>query len=416
MKKSLQRLRDSQTFIGHYLRSMSDSETPESFDLWCALWVMSSLIGRHVYVARPRAPVFLNWYVILVADSGTARKSSAIRAATELVRSLISDNVDMIEGKTTPEKLEATLARQTALHSKAEAVISISELVTFMGRDRYSMAMPGLLTDLYDSPEQRRSPGSLSGGSTTLLQVYVTLIGASTPNWLAQSINPNVVAGGFTSRCIFVYASEPKRKIAWPDGRGINLSECRQYLTRLRERWTGLGGITLSATALQTFTKWYNKRVPSDDEYRSTFESREDAHVLRLAACLCINDNTFEIQTEHVQLATEIINDAKNSGKEIFTLKTNDNSRLEIGIEHLRSVLITAGMDGISGKDLSIRMARFLNGAELRLTLRTMFELALVQQFELPRDGPGRPKTIWRATKAIMAKDAFNSVKERIEQ
>lgn len=414
MKKLLQQLRQSETFIGAYLRSNEDTETPELYDFWCAVWVIGNIIGRSTYVNRPRAPVYLNWYIILVAESGVTRKSTAVRSATELVRVHKPDYADIIEGKTTPEKLEITLGLQTLSQHTAHGIISISELVTFMGRERYSMGMPGLLTDLYDCPTVRKAAGSITGGAIEMRDVFVTLLTASTPSWLQTSINPNVIAGGFTSRCIFVVSDNPKRRVAWPtihDGAGDEISA---HIERIRERINGYPTIELSDSALQDFTKWYNKRGLHEDTYRASFESREDAHVLKLAACLCINEGSFRIESHHIKAATEVIDHAKLSGYELFGIHKQETDRLERGIDHLRAILVSSGMAGISMADLSVRMARHLRGHELRTALNAMHELALVQRFELRNTGAGRPKTVWRAAPAITALDAPDIIKQRM--
>lgn len=416
IKKLLQNLRSGDTFIGTYLRSNEQSETPEIYDFWCAVWSIGNIIGRRTHVNRPRAPVFLNWYVVLVAESGITRKSTAVRTATELVRSNKPHYADIIEGKTTPEKLEITLGLQTLSQSQAHGIISISELVTFMGRDRATMAMPGLLTDLYDSPLQRNAGGTVSGGGITMRNVFVSLLTASTPAWLQTSINPDVIAGGFTSRCIFVVSDRPKGRIAWPTITEGGVDELKAHIIRMQERLLAYPTIELSASALQTFTRWYNNRQLHDDLYRTSFESREDAHVLRLAACLSINDGTFVIESEHIKIATEVISDAKLSGYQLFSEHRQEHDRLERGIDHLRAVLVSSGMAGISMADLSLRMARYLRGQELRTTLRIMHELALVSRFELRSNGAGRPKTVWRAAPAITAESATEIIKQRMNE
>ena len=414
MRKLLEQLRQSETFIGAYLRSNEDTETPELYDFWCAVWAIGNIIGRRTYVNRPRAPVYLNWYIVLVADSGITRKSTAVRSATELVRMHKPDYADIIEGKTTPEKLEITLGLQTLSQRQAHGIISISELVTFMGRERYSMGMPGLLTDLYDCAILRTAAGTITGGAIEMRNVYVSLLTASTPSWLQTSINPNVIAGGFTSRCIFVVSDKPKRRVAWPTVREGVTNEIDNHIERMLERAQAFPTIELSVTALQDFTKWYNRRALHEDVYRASFESREDAHVLKLAACLCINEGSFRIESHHIKAATEVIDYAKLSGYELFAKQRQETDRLERGIDHLRAVLVSSGVAGISMADLSLRMARYLSGSELRTTLKAMHELALVQRFELKSAGAGRPKTVWRAAPAITAQDAPDIIKQRM--
>lgn len=413
--KLLKQLKASDTFIGAYMRHQDATETAELYDFWCALWIIGNIIGRNTYVARPRAPVFLNWYIFLVAESGVTRKSSAVREALSWLRPYVPNGVDVIEAKTTPEKLEQTLALQTLHHGTARAIVSVSEAVTLFGKERYNMGMPGLLTDLYDCAAKRQSLGTLAYGALTMQEVFVSLLTASTPSWLASAINPTVIEGGFTSRCIFAVSEKSKRRVAWPSEK-VESSQVADQLAKLHGRRNLIREITLTDEALAAFTKWYNTRRLHDDLYRTSFESREDAHVLRVAACLTLNEGYHTVPQSHIQIAIEVIEDAKERGYGLFALTQSSDNRLVAGVEALRTTLIAAGNAGINGTDLSIRMARHFKRLELQTALRIMHELALVQRFQLRSDGAGRPKTIWRATKAIVAEDALNSVKERLER
>ena len=67
------------TFIGKYMSYMSGLETPSSYDFWTAVWLTSLALGRGLVVSRPRIPVHMNWYIILCAEGGLTRKSTACR-------------------------------------------------------------------------------------------------------------------------------------------------------------------------------------------------------------------------------------------------------------------------------------------------------------------------------------------------
>lgn len=77
------------SFISNYLAYTADNETPLYYDFWCAIWCLSSSVGRSTVVARPRAPVFLNHYIVLIAESATTRKSTAVRLAEKLLSSVM---------------------------------------------------------------------------------------------------------------------------------------------------------------------------------------------------------------------------------------------------------------------------------------------------------------------------------------
>jgi hypothetical protein len=411
------------TFIGRYLAYMSVQETPTAYDFWCALWLMSIAVGRECVVARPRAPVYLNIYTMLVAESGVTRKSTSVRMATHVARLFMEkhDNeYELVQTKTSPEQLEWRLHNLSNQYGTAKLAISISELVTFLGREKYNLAMPGLLTDLYDAPHYRVGGGTISRGQSILRKVFVSFLSATTPSWLTRAINPDVIEGGFTSRVLFIHEEQRKRKIAWPDadtaGQEEKTNTICDGLAAIRAHVTerGITEINISDTALKRFTAWYRTRAESRDPFRASFESREDGHVLRVAAFLAINDGAWLIQANHVSHAIAVIAQVKEDGAKIFA-GAGATSKIVLGIDKLRDVLIETGLDGATQSVLTTRVRAYMDAAKLRTTLDILHELGMVQKFETLHAKIGRPKTIWRATNTLIAPGAVSAIMDKME-
>jgi len=410
------------TFIGKYMEYMSGLETPSAYDFWSAVWLTSLALGRGTVVLRPRIPVHMNWYLILCAESGLTRKSTAVDKATRVARVYLEDHEDviLIEDKTTPETLEATLHVATREQGSAQTAISISELVRFLGRERYNMSMPGLLTDLYDCPDQRRSPGTLSRGPSVIRNVYVSFISASTPSWLSKSVNPNVVEGGFTSRVIFIHAEQRKRQVAWPSERGseettpASLASMMEHMTTEAQHAVKFqGGIALTDSALSWFKRWYNTRSEHRDPYRSTFEAREDEHVLRLGGVFAANDGGWMVEKRYLQAAVRIIEEAKTRASRIFEGVMRSDT-LIYGIDRMRDVLLQAGTDPMTQTQLYNKMRRQFDRASFNMTLSILHELKMVQKFETAANPKGGPRTaLWRGTTLLAQQGAMELVLER---
>ena len=381
------------SFIGQYMQYMSVVETAESYDFWCALWALGTGVGRGVYVDRPNSPVYCNWYIILAAESGTTRKSTAIHSITRLVA---GGEQMLLTGKTSPESLELLLHERTLQSGTASVAFAISELVTVLGREGYLHSMPGLLTDLYDCPEFRRSPGTLKSGEIIQKNVYVTFISASTPAWLVTAINPAVIEGGFTSRVIFVVDDARKRAIAWPEPREEDddrtLTRCfNETVTRAKD----IGPITISTGGLKKFSRWYNSRTTHSDPFQSSFEAREDDHVLRAAACLAINDGVLEIQSGHIGTASKLITLAKSGANALFGGDFSQKARLAGAVGRVREILIESGANGIIHSDLQRRVVRHVDARELRLLVDVLHECGMIQIFKMKRG------QMYRATRSI---------------
>ena len=397
------------SFIGQYMEYMSYVETAEVYDFWCAVWAIGEKCGRDVFVDRPRAPVYLNWYIILAAQSGTTRKSTAVGAISELVRT--DDNYIRVHSKAIPERLVHNLASQSNSEGHARCTIAVPELVTLLGKEGYLVNMPGLLTALYDCPALTDGD-EIDGIKRPLRNVYVTLLSASTPSWLITAITPAVIEGGFTSRVIFVCSERRKRAIAWPSDDAIGMDGTKDLLVQAVEGACDVGKITLNKNAFEHYTKWYRTRHAHKDTYRSSFEAREDDHVLRLAACLSINDGSYRINQRHISTACKVISDVKQGAFELFggdggaTL----NSRLAEGIDKTRRELVKAGLDGVAHNKLYKAVRHKIDSKEFNLLMKIMQEAGMVQLFEIK----GTRGKIYRATTALEAVGVTSTILKHI--
>jgi len=405
------------TFIGAYLAHMSEQETPTEYDFWCAIWLLSCAVSRDVIVDRPRAPVYLNLYLLLVANSGITRKSAAVGVARSIAAELFADDplIELIEGKTIPEKLEKLLHDRSRATNTARVAIAVSELASFLGTERYNATMPVLLTDLYDCPASKRGGGTISRGATQLTNVFVNFISASTPTWLFQAVNPTTIAGGFTSRCIFVVAERPKQLIAWSASGASNIAPLICSLRDIRTQGRNYRTITVNAAGLTAFRQWYAKRKHHVDAFNSSFESREDAHVLRLAAFLCINDGTWVIQQSHISTAIKVVGAIKEDAAHLFNNDVN-NGRWVTGFDKIRSTLIASGLDPVPRSKLFLKVRGSLDNAEFTALLDVLYEIEAIQRFDAPKSGAGRPADLIRGTKVLTSKGVVERVVSAIDR
>lgn len=399
------------TFLGDYLSYMSNSETPHAYDFWTGCWLLSTAVGRTIHVNRPRAPVYLNLFCILVAESGITRKSTAVREATTYARGLCSSGSPLlITSKVTPEKLDELMVQQTKAQQDAAVSIAVSELVTFMGKEKYVEAMPTKLTDLYDCPEVISGGGTLARGSYEIRNVFCSFLSASTPSWLLRAVNPDVIEGGFTSRVVFIVSEKPKGLIPWPEDKSGELGDkLRDHLERIRSKSASVERIEISPGGFKLFSKWYRGRYIYNDAFRSSFQSREDAHILRLAAFLCINDDTWVIQASHVTTAIRIIEEVREDGASIFE-GVGAGSAQVILVDRIRDKLLAGGLDGVAQTELTKGLANMAKADNVKAVLAVMHELGMVQRFEAVMAQRGRPTTVWRGTQALAQGRALETI------
>jgi hypothetical protein len=311
----------------------------------------------------------MNWYVMLCANSGITRKSTSVRIARDTVSNVLGVEA-LVEGRSTPEHLFDRLV------DRPHMAIAVSELVTFLGRESYVIELPAFLTDLYDCPKQR-SGGTVTRGQRMIENAYVTFISASTPSWLISAVNPTVVEGGFTSRCLFIYDEKPKQRVAWPVDMHT-MARVGDLLQHTVARAQEVQTIELLPAAMRRFQTWYKSRdLVTDLPFLASFLSREDGHVLRMAACLAINDDTLAIDVRHIVAAIKIIAHAKAGALQIFSAR-GTTVRLAQGIEKISRLLIEAGGLGIAHTPLYAGVRNYMSATDFKIALEYMIELGMV--------------------------------------
>jgi len=156
-----------------------------------------------------------------------------------------------------------------------------------------------------------------------------------------------------------------------------------------------VGRIEVGSSAIESFKQWYNARAHHQDAYRASFEAREDAHILRFAALLAINDDNWLVDVHHIKHAIKIVSRIKSDGQRLFSGTVVDRNDIRL-VEKVRAELLAASVSGLSQSDILRAMRPKYRSEQVRSVLTVMHELDLVQRFTV--ESTGRPKTIWRAT------------------
>lgn len=402
--------------MGRYLTYMQSQETAYSFDFWSGLFCVSTACARNVWVDRPRAPVYLNMFTILVGESGRPRKSASITFAQRIIRQLTgpSQSVGHIDAKVTPEKLDELLHDRTLEHGSAQLCITVPELAVFLGTERYIAAMPILLTDLYDCPTARDGGGTIQRGKVVQRNVWLSFLSASTPIWLLKTVNPNVIEGGFTSRCFFIVANEPKHAIPWPDdGDPTLLADILDDIKIIQAEAKKHGPIQINDYAMRAFTDWYVARPRSFDPFKQSFQAREDAHVLRVAALLSINDGTWLVRRSHIKVAIRLVAGVRDRSNDIFE-GAEVQSKYAIAFDRIRGLLVSTGLDPMPRSRLMLALRSILTREEFITLLEVMHEIGAIQRFAIKAEARGRPTEYVRGTNMILQRNLAEKVLEKL--
>ena len=298
-------------FIDLYLDYTKGQESPRDFHFWTAVSLLSGAVGRKIWLSRGHDRLYPNHYVILVAGSAMSRKSSAINIGVGLLRRATQNKIDsglthgistILSGKMTPEALCRAISSrglEGMLETDAKPVVAdntsrpcylfSSELGVFLSKAAQSNGLVDLLIDWYDCPDVFEYITKTSG-SDYVYEVFISLLSATTPDWIAQNVTSSVFNQGFVGRVIFVHSERSDIRIAHPVVDSV-LEKLRDRLvTHIEHRMGMAGEMELTRDAWDYFEAWYNKReeLPGLDNVQSGFFGREHTHVLKLAMTFSI--------------------------------------------------------------------------------------------------------------------------------
>ena len=418
----------TQGFIKHYMEYMDGQETPYSFDFWCAIWLVSSVLRRRCYINRPGSPVWPNSYVLLVAPPAVARKGVAISKATELMQWYLATTQSpsmLYGGSLTPSMLTTEMAVLSEQHGCSSVLLALPELSRSFARNAAKSTI-SFLTDLFDTKELETG-GTKRDGTYTIKKASINLLAASTPDWLGGFGDKDAIAGGFASRCIYVNEDKPKRRVKWGEQASQQsvdvarhaLLSIEQRLTLLEQHHQGSEvPIQVTKGAVDYYEDWRDRQEAEQVlENNGSVHARTSRHVLTVACVFACSDLSFEIQQNHIIAAIkaiECVAPKQEVAKESSSQRSSGEQPSQINptaedkeayrsriFSKLVEILREAGKIGIRQTEVTIKMRYSCEGDVVRTMLRMLSDYRCAQMFKLSGEKIGRPPIVWRATYLI---------------
>lgn len=214
-------------WLYEYLSAVTPlTDAPVEFHLASGLCAIAAALGNRIRVESWGQNVFPHLWAVLVAPSSFWRKSTSINTAESLLREAVPDNV--LPSEFSREAMLENLAKQPA---GMFAVKEFGGFLSMLGRD-YMAGSKENLTELYDGPDL--FVRALKKSTFEIRRPAVTILGATTLDWLESRITEGDLRGGFLARFLFVTARDKA------SGKGITAG--MDYVARMRLR-DGLAAI-----------------------------------------------------------------------------------------------------------------------------------------------------------------------------
>lgn len=369
-------------WITAYGEFTEDTESPASFHVWTALWVLAGALRRKVWLEAGHFNIYPNLYVLLVAPPGKARKTAAISIGTKFLEAL---KVPLVADSTTREALIRQGSASTQMDMSPEGVIfphnslslASNEFVVFMGQNNFSMI--DLLTDWFDckSPWKYETVGR---GLEEIEGLFLNLIGAATSEGLGSHLPEASIGGGFTSRIIFVVERDKRKSVPFPEltdeQRRIG-QLLHQDLRYIADKF--FGPMSLTNGAKELYKEWYN----SDDRNKliadarmAPYLERKTLHVLKVAMLIhvAIKDN-MEIDEEDISFAIKMLDMIEPRMPEAFnSVGLNKNAGVQARIyQHISQ------FKQISFEDLMTAFWRDVDTTQMQSILETLTQMGSIR-------------------------------------
>lgn len=314
-----------------FVNYASFSEAPKHMHFWTGVSTIAGALRRRVWIDQAYFKWYTNQYIILVAPPGIVSKSTTANIGMSLLRRVpgIKFGPDVVTWQalvTTFAEAAETFVYDDLHHVMSPITIESSEFGNMLNPQDKEMV--DLLVSLWDGKQGGFEKRTKNSGNDTVQNPWINMIACTTPAWIAGNFPEYMIGGGFTSRCLFVYADKKAQYVAYP-GLEVpkNLNETADKLVADLESIANeiVGEYRLTPTAVAWGRAWYERHYKSkpvhlDDERFGGYIARKQTHLHKLAMILAASSgNDLVIQAETLALADQMVSDLETNMGSVFS-------------------------------------------------------------------------------------------------
>lgn len=319
----------------------SYGEAPRKMYFWVGVSAVAGALRRRVWIDQTYFRWHPNFYIILVAPPGIVSKSTTASIGMSLLRDVpgIKFGPDVV----TWQALITAFSESTegfeldgSFHTMSAITIESSEFGNLLNPQDKEMV--DLLVNLWDSRQGAFEKRTKMSGNDTVINPWINIVACTTPSWIASNFPEYMIGGGFTSRCLFVYASEKEKYVAYP---GLEtpstLGDTKMKLIQDLEHiaMNLAGEYTLHPEAVSWGRSWYEahfKTKPAnlDDERFGGYVARKQTHIHKLAMVLAASTrDNLVITRDDLVTANTMVTDLEQDMPNVFSKIGRSNVSLQ---------------------------------------------------------------------------------------
>lgn len=352
--------RQLNNWIESYLEYSRFSEAPDSFHFWTGVSVIAGALRRQIWIDMGYFQWTPNFYIVFVAPPGIVSKSTTASIGMKLLRQIpgIQFGPDAVTWQSLVQSLanstESILMPDGSYHAMSAITIVSSEFGTFLNPNDREMV--DVLVSLWDGQVGVFRKATKTMGDDAIENPWINIIACTTPAWIAGNFPQYMIGGGFTSRCMFVYAEHKRQLIAYPKHHmPSDIAGLESALVHDLEQISQLKGeVKLSPAATKWGEDWYeyhyyNRPKHLDNEKFGGYIARKQTHMHKLAMVIAVAQrDDLILQPSDLSIAESFVTSLEEVMPKIFShIGRTDITQLASEI-----VRITRAEGKISVKDV----------------------------------------------------------------
>lgn len=306
-------------------------EAPLKFYWWVGVSTMAGAIRRRIWIDQKYFDWTPNQYIILVAPPGIVSKSTTASIGMNLLRELndVHFGPDVVTWQKLVEDMgkskELVLDPSTGEYLPMSCLtVAASEFGTLLNpADR---EMTDVLVSLWDSQKGTFKKSTKTSGNDAIENPWINIIACTTPAWIAGNFPEYMIGGGFTSRCVFVFAKEKRQYVAYPaDCVPEGFADQRAELVHdLEHISTLVGEMEITAEAKEWGERWYmnhwkSKHRNLPPEQFGGYLARKQTHIHKLAIIISVSESDeLVITRKHLSFAAEMVDALEDDMPYVF--------------------------------------------------------------------------------------------------
>lgn len=308
----------------------SFGEAPRRMYFWVGVSAVAGALRRRVWIDQAYFRWYPNFYIVLVAPPGIVSKSTTAGISMNLLRQVpgIHFGPDVVTwqaliGAFANAKEEFKFGDE--YFPMCAMTIESSEFGNLLNPQDKDMV--DLLVTLWDGKQGAFTKVTKMSGNDSVENPWINIVACTTPAWIAGNFPEYIIGGGFTSRCLFVYAEQKEKYVAYP-GLKVpkNIKEVEKALVHDLEYISNffVGPYHLDQSAVTWGENWYehhykNRPDGLDDERFGGYIARKQTHIHKLAMILSAATKDAQVITaEDLALANTMVSELEADMPRVF--------------------------------------------------------------------------------------------------